>query len=152
MDEPRFEPLFEMEVELERPQLLGHTPQGNRQIFYVRSGTFEGPKVKGNLLSGGGDWFVVRPDGVGEMDVRATLQTDDGDLIFAYYRGLFSAPTDVWSSIVKGEQVPRDKYYFYTQPLFQTSAPKYDWLNRTMSVGIGFMVPGGVSYKIFSLV
>src|SRR3989304_8419978 len=56
MDEPRFQHLYDMRVELEPPQIIGQTPQGNRQIFYVRSGTFEGPRLKGELLPGGGDW------------------------------------------------------------------------------------------------
>ena len=62
MDEPRFEHLYDMTVDLEPPQMIGGTPQGNRQIFYVRSGTFEGPRLKGELLPGGGDWFLLRPD------------------------------------------------------------------------------------------
>src|SRR3990172_12725545 len=71
MDEPRFELLCEMTAQLEPPQMVGQTPQGNRQIFYVQSGTFTGPRLKGDVLPGGGDWFLVRPDGVGELDVRA---------------------------------------------------------------------------------
>ena len=152
MDEPRFEPLFDMRVELEPPQMIGQTPQGNRQIFYVRSGTFEGPRLKGELLPGGGDWFLLRPDNVGELDVRATLKTDDGALIFATYRGIFSASGESWEKIYKGEPVDRDQYYFYTAPIFQTSAPDYLWLNRLLAIGIGSPVRGGVSYRFFALV
>jgi hypothetical protein len=68
MDEPRFQHLYDMTVQLEPPQMIGQTPQGNRQIFYVRSGTFEGPRLKGELLPGGGDWFLLRPDNVGELE------------------------------------------------------------------------------------
>ena len=151
MDDPRFEPLFDMRVELEPPQMIGQTPQGNRQIFYVRSGTFEGPRMKGEVLPGGGDWFLLRPDNVGELDVRGTLQTPDDALIYATYRGIFSASQEAWEKIYKGEPVDRDQYYFYTAPMFQTSAPAYLWLNRTLAVGIGSPVPGGVSYRVFAL-
>jgi len=151
MDEPRFQHLFDMTVQLEPPQMIGATPQGNRQIFNVRSGTFEGPRLKGELLPGGGDWFLLRPDNVGELDVRVTLKTHDGALIYATYRGIFSASQEAWEKLYKGEPVDRDQYYFYTAPIFQTSATDYLWLNRILAVGIGTAVPGGVAYRVFAL-
>ena len=151
MDEPRFELLYEMKVDLEPPQAIGPTPQGNRQIVYVRSGSFEGPRMRGELLPGGGDWFLLRPDNVGELDVRATLKTHDGALIYATYRGIFAASEEGWGKIARGELLDRDQYYFYTAPTFQTSAPDYLWLNRILAVGIGTAVPGGVSYRVFAL-
>ncbi len=151
MDEPRFEPLYDMRAELEPPLMIGQTPQGNRQLFYYRSGTFEGPRMKGELLPGGGDWFLLRPDNVGELDVRATLKTDDGALIYVTYRGIFSASQESWEKIARGEPVDRDQYYFYTSPTFQTSAPDYLWLNRILAVGMGTAVPGGVAYRVFAL-
>ncbi len=152
MDEPRFELLYDMRVELEPPQMIGQTPQGNRQVFYVRSGTFEGPRMKGEVLPGGGDWFLLRPDNVGELDVRGTLKTHDGALIYATCRGIFSASQEAWEKIYKGEPVDRDQYYFYTAPTFQTSAPDYLWLNRLLAVAVGSPVTGGVSYRVFALV
>jgi hypothetical protein len=151
MDEPRFQHLFDMTVQLEPPQMIGLTPQGNRQIFYVRSGAFEGSRIKGEVLPGGGDWFLLRPDTVGELDVRATLKTHDGALIYATYRGIFSASQEAWEKLYKGEPVDRDQYYFYTAPIFQTSATDYLWLNRILAIGIGTAVPGGVSYRVFAL-
>jgi hypothetical protein len=151
MDEPRFEHLYDMKVDLEPPQMIGVTPQGNRQIFYVRSGTFEGPRLKGDLLPGGGDWFLLRPDNVGELDVRATLKTHDGALIYASYRGIFSASQEAWEKLYGGQPVDRDQYYFYIAPIFQTSASEYLWLNRILAVGVGTAVPGGVSYRVFAL-
>ena len=152
MDEPRLELLYEMSVQLEPAQVIGQTPQGVRQIIYVRSGTFQGPRMKGEVLPGGGDWFLIRPDGVGELDVRATVRTDDGALVYAFYRGYVVAAPEVWARFARGEEVPRDQYYFYTAPMFQTGAPQYDWLNRTMAVGLGFAIPGGVAYRVFALV
>ena len=107
--------------------------------------------MKGEVLPGGGDWFLLRPDNVGELDVRGTLKTHDGALIYATYRGIFSASQEAWEKIYKGDPVDRDQYYFYTAPMFQTSAPAYLWLNRVLAVGIGSPVPGGVSYRVFAL-
>lgn len=155
MDEPRFELLYETEVQLAAPQMIGQTPQGNRQIFYVRSGTFEGPRLKGEVLPGGGDWFLLRPDNVGELDVRATFKTDDDALIYVTYRGIFSTSREAWEKLMRREtveEVNRDEYYFYTALTYQTSHPDYLWLNRLLAIGVGTAIPGGVRYRVFALV
>jgi hypothetical protein len=61
---------------------VGATPHGNRRIYYIKGGTFAGPKLKGEVLPGGGDWLVIRPDDTWKLDVRETLRTDDGQLIY----------------------------------------------------------------------
>ena len=66
LSELKTEFLFEVSVDLEEAQPIGSTLDGIRQIFYVKGGTVEGPKVKGEVLPGGGDWFLIRPDGAGE--------------------------------------------------------------------------------------
>jgi len=116
LSELKTEFLCEISVDLEEAQPIGLTPRGNRQIVYVKGGTVEGPKIKGELLPGGGDWFLIRPDGVGELDVRATLRTDDGDLIYSHYRGIIDASPDVFQRVLAGEAVDPSEYYFRTAP------------------------------------
>ena len=70
--EPRLDHLYDMHVDLEAPQVIGQTPMGVRQVFIVKGGTFEGPKLRGTVLPGGGDWATMRPDGAIQLDVRAT--------------------------------------------------------------------------------
>jgi len=53
----------------------------------VKGGTFEGPKLKGQLLPGGAEWQLIRPDGTTEIDVRLTLGTDDGQFVYMTYAG-----------------------------------------------------------------
>jgi len=152
MQEPRLELLYDMHVDLEPPQVVGQTPQGMRQIFIVSGGTFQGPRMSGELLPGGGDWALIRPEGVLQLDVRATLRTDDGALVYAQYGGLLVASAEVFQRLTQGEDVSLDQYYLYTNPMFQTAAPQYDWLNRTMAVGRGRVIPGGVEYRVWALV
>src|SRR5881397_66993 len=76
-----------MHADLEAPQVIGATPMGTRQVFIVKGGTVEGPRIKGKLLPGGGDWALVRSDGAVQLDVRATIQTDDGALVYGTYGG-----------------------------------------------------------------
>ena len=62
--------LFELQMDLdqEAAQRVGATSRGTRLIGYIKGGTFEGPKLKGDVLPGGGDWLLIRPDGVREPD------------------------------------------------------------------------------------
>ena len=89
-NEPRLEFLYEITAEVGAPIAIGDNPHGNRQIVPLVGGSFAGPHLNGTVLSGGGDWLLIRPDGVGELDVRAALQTDDGALVYVTYRGYLS--------------------------------------------------------------
>jgi len=149
--EPKLEHLFDMHVDLEAPQVIGQTPAGTRQVFIVKSGTVDGPQLKGEVLPGGGDWATMRPDGAVQLDVRATLKTDDGALVYVYYSGLIFADPAVFARIFGGENVPLSEYYFYTNPMFQTGAEKYAWLNQTVAIGRGRVIPGGVEYRVWAM-
>jgi hypothetical protein len=127
--------LFEMTATLETPQQVGATHEGGRSIFYATGGTIEGPKVKGTVLPGGGDWFRMRADGVGELDVRATFKTDDGALVYTHYKGVLVPGTG----------------YFRTTPRFETASEKYQWLTKIVAVGVGKSGQGGVSYKVYQI-
>jgi len=151
MAELKTELLYEVSVDLEEPQEVGATPHGVRRVYCVKGGTFEGPKLKGEVLPGGGDWFLFRPDGAGELDVRATVRTDDGHLIYTYYRGILHAPPEVMQRILAGEAVDPSEYYFRTAPYFETASEKYGWLNRIVAVGVGRVIPNGVSYTVYAV-
>lgn len=143
--------LCEVSVDLEEPQNVGATPHGNRQIYYVKGGSFEGPKLKGEVLPGGGDWLLLRPDGAGELDVRGTMRTDDGHLIYTYYRGIIHASPEVTQRVAQGESVDPSEYYFRTAPVYETASEKYSWLNRIVAVAVGRFAPNRVAYKVYSI-
>ncbi len=67
--------LFEGDMELEKPLEVGLTPHSNRRMSYIKGGRVKGPKITGEALPGGGDWPLLRADGVSELDVRLTLRT-----------------------------------------------------------------------------
>src|SRR4030043_1858133 len=113
---------------------LGATPHGIRQIIYIKGGTFEGPKVKGVVLPGGGDWFVRRADQVVEVDVRCVLNTDDNQLIYCRLRGINDMTAEVAIRAVRGESIDSAKYYFRVTAVLETGSPKYAWLNRIIGV------------------
>src|SRR5262245_40768100 len=87
MPEIKTEFLFKITLQVPSIANLGNTPYGGRRIAQVASGTFEGPKLKGEVLPGGGDWLLLRHDDTLQLDVRLILQTDDKQLIYMTYKG-----------------------------------------------------------------
>ena len=142
--------LYEIAMDAEIDD-LGRTPLGHRRIVRVTGGTFEGPRLRGTVRPGGGDWLVERADGVRQLDVRITLATDDGALIYAHYPGLFHAAPGVMERIARGESVEPSEYYFRTAPLFETAAENYAWLNRLLAIGIGRRTSRQVCYTVFAV-
>ena len=140
--------LFEMSIDIDPPQPVGATPCGKRFVAYVRDGWFRGLRLSGRVLPGGGDWVLVRSDHVFQLDVRITLETEDGALIYTTYRGARHGSGDVMRRIGAGEPVRADKYYFRTTPYFETGAAGYAWLNRIVAVSVGEDRPGGVTYHV----
>ncbi len=148
---PRLEHLFDIHIDLETPQAIGAAPAGHRQIYIVTGGTVTGPRLKGTVLPGGGDWALMRADGAVQLDVRATLETDDGALIYTTYSGLIILSPDVLGRIAGGEDVPISEYYFYPNPMFQTAAEGYNWLNQTIAIGRGKALGGAVEYRVWAV-
>jgi hypothetical protein len=148
MDELKTEFLFEMKAYLDRDgaQPIGDTPNGSRHIVYVTGGSFEGPDLRGEVLPGGGDWVVRRPDGVGALDVRITLRTDDEALIYMRYRGLSHN-----LSVRPGDATEGEERYFRTAPFFETGDERYAWLNRIIAIGVGEGIEGGVGYRVYAI-
>ena len=88
---------------------LGTTPYGVRRIAQVKTGTFEGPKLEGTVLAGGGG-SLLRRDDVLEIDMRFTLETDDKQHIYMSWRGLRHGPREVIDRLNRGENVDPDNY------------------------------------------
>jgi hypothetical protein len=122
--------LMTLQVVVPPPQKLGAVPDGTRVIAPITSGIFEGPRLRGKVLPGGGDWTLLRSDGVLELDLRITMETDDGALIYMTSFGLRHGPPEVLAALARGELVDPSAYYFRTCPRFETSAPQYAFLNR----------------------
>jgi hypothetical protein len=122
-------------VTLNPPEVIGPVPEGIRANFYVSSGEVKGPKVYGKFRSVGGDWLTLRTDGVGILDVRATIETREEALIYVSYTGVGDLGEDAYERFLWGEVggiVP-----LRVVPRFLTAHPGYQWLNRLQCMGIG---------------
>src|SRR5215468_565016 len=120
----RTRPLMTLQLNTAPTQDIGAGPKGTRVTFPITGGSFEGDRLRGTVLPGGDDWTVKRPDGVVELDLRITLETDDGALIHMTFEGI-------------RDDGARGAPYFRTVPRFETAQPKYSFLNRLLAVGTG---------------
>src|SRR3954469_17669786 len=90
---------FEARVTVQTPLVVGKSSHGLRRIVPITGGTFEGPNIRGRVVSGGADWQFVRPDGVLVVEARYTLQTSDGVLIMVTTRGIRRGPPSVMARL-----------------------------------------------------
>jgi Protein of unknown function (DUF3237) len=147
----RSEFLFTLTGSVAEPLEIGTTPSGERRIFPIEGGEFEGPRLKGTVLPGGSDAMLLRPDGVVLPDVRMTLRTDDAQLIFMRYGGMRHGPPGVMERLARGQPVDPAEYYFRISPQFETGSSKYSWLNRIVAVGIGHRLQTGPIYHVYEV-
>lgn len=81
------EPLMTVHADLKTPVDIGAGPYGTRLVFDVTGGHFEGARLRGTILPSGGDWLLIDTEGVGHLDVRITLETEDGARLYVQYYG-----------------------------------------------------------------
>jgi hypothetical protein len=134
----RSRPLLTLRLNTASTQTIGDCPHGTRLTFPITGGVFDGDRLRGKVLSGGGDWVVKRADGVLELDLRITLQTDDGVLIHMTFEGI-------------RDDGASGAPYFRTLPRFETADAKYSFLNRLLAVGTGEIGPDGPVHVIDEL-
>lgn len=117
---------------LEKPDII----DSSLLIANVKPGGWaKGPRISGSFLQPGGDWLRTFPSGTSKLDVRATLKTDDGALIYISYNGILQNSAESAERLFKGElMTTKDIPYFIVAPTFQTSSPKYGWLNSLQAV------------------
>ena len=125
-------------------QDLGQTARGHRRIIDILGGEVHGPRLAGEILPGGADWQIVRPDGTIEVVARYTIKSDKGALIYVQNEGLRVASPEVLARMSRGELVPYDSYHFRTAPRFETAEPSLKWLERATFVGVPARAPDRV--------
>jgi hypothetical protein len=138
------------------PALRTRTPRGVRTTNLVRSGTVTGDRINGRLLPAGGDWLLVDPAGVGHVDARYVIETDDDALIQAFYTGRVVFRGNALDRLRAGEALTEDDMYSRVALTFDAPEP-YDWLNGVLSVGAGRAEPGAdgtliVHYRVHELI
>jgi hypothetical protein len=146
--------LFDLEIDLNPPQVVGPVLKGTRLISPFKNGLLKSDKINGKILEGGADWGLVLDSTTFKVDSRATIETDDGALIYMTSSGYSHANAKISAMIGagKGGELSPSDYYFRTSVAFETSSPRYAWLNRIVAIGVGrFPAPGKVAYRIYAI-
>ena len=129
---------------------IGQTPAGLRRIAPVTGGTFGGERLNGVALPGA-DWVINRPDGVMVIDVRLTLKTDDGAMIYLTYQGRLLAQAEAMARFAKGALLDPSEYSLAISAKFECGDERYTWLNNVIAVGTGQQTATGPVYSIFEV-
>lgn len=114
------------------------TSVGNEVIVSIAGGTFEGPNLKGTVVSPSVDFIVMHPDGSSSLDIHMILQTDTGDKIYMTCRGVAYTKPD-------------GSLYARIVPSFETSATKYLWLNHVVAIGVYRPLQGRIAYRVYQI-
>jgi hypothetical protein len=146
----RTKPLFVLREQVPPLLVVGQTPNGFRRIGVIQGGSFEGDRLSGEVVSGN-DWQSVRTDSCIQLDVRLVLRTTDDALIVMTYQCLRAGAPEIIKKLDHGEPVDPTSYYFRMNPMFETSAPQYDWMNRIIAIGVGHRLADGPLYNIFEV-
>jgi hypothetical protein len=135
-----------------------HAPREVDASFFIflakANGWVRGPKINGTVLQPTADWLRVMPSGSRRLDVRLLFKTDDDALIYISYNGVLSMDQENSERLEKGETLTSSDIYFVIAPTFETSHPKYSWLNHIQAIGKVVALKGGegfVTYDIFAV-
>ncbi|MEQ8861210.1 MAG: DUF3237 domain-containing protein [Pseudomonadales bacterium] len=148
----KLEPLMTLYAMIGESMPVGDGGVGNRTVANVTGGHFEGPRLRGRVLDSGADWVIVDSAGIGRIDVRIVLATEDGANVYVSYQGLLEYNDAILGAFGSGGSTEFGDAIFLTQLRFETGHPDYAWLNRTLAVAEGRLRPGAVEYRVYQLV
>jgi hypothetical protein len=118
-----------------RKEVVGVMPDSLRINWHVIEGTFVGPGVEATIVPGATDWSRIRKDGVGTVNVQATLETRTGARIYARYGGLFDLGPDGYARALRDDFDPHPPVV--VTPIYATADVQLEWLNRAQCIGVG---------------
>ncbi|PPE68691.1 DUF3237 domain-containing protein [Caldimonas thermodepolymerans] len=130
-------PMTHVACEVDELVSLGPAPYGERRFVPLGGGTVRGPELNGEIVAGGVDWQIQRADGVLDIAAHYVIRTTDGALVEVRSEGMRHADPEVMQLLARGEAVPRERYFFRTVMRFQTGAPQWAHLNRTIAIASG---------------
>ena len=151
---PGLEPAFTVDARLGPLEDHGVTRAGHRRVVPIAGGRVRGlpdgqTRLDAEILPGGADWQVVRPDGTIEIDTRYSARTPAGEHLHFRTAGVRSGPPDVLAALLRGEDVDPASYYFRVAVYLETSAPRLAFLERSIFIASAVRGADSVSYTAY---
>lgn len=148
---PTLVPVFTALVKLLPPIEYGVTAGVKKRLIPIAGGTFNGERIKGTVLPGGGDWQDVATDGSASIFARYSLRTHDGTIVGVINPGIRNGPPDVLMRLALGEPVDPSSYYFRTTPTFAVEDGPYEWLRKSLFICSGVRRSESVEIVCYSV-
>lgn len=145
---PGLEPAFEVDAQLGPLEDHGVTRAGHRRVVPVAGGRISG-LFEAEILPGGADWQIVRPDGAVEIDTRYSARTAAGEYVHFRTSGVRSGPPEVLEALLRGEPVDPSEYYFRVAVHLETSAPRLAILEQSIFVASAIREANAVRYTAY---
>ena len=149
---PGLEPAFTVDARLGPLEDHGMTRAGHRRVIAIAGGRVipvAGGLFEAEILPGGADWQVVRPDGSIEIDTRYSARTSAGEFVHFRTSGVRSGPPVVLAALLRGEAVDPAEYYFRVAVYLETTAPRLAALERSIFVASAVRGADTVAYTAY---
>ncbi|WP_088288280.1 DUF3237 domain-containing protein [Kineosporia sp. A_224] len=140
---PTLRHAFTIVAEVAPPEVLEHRGDATLEYIPITGGRVTG-ELSGTVLPGGGDWCLVRADGVFRVEARYLIRTDAGDLVDVHNVGYLrhvAGDTGDWTAM----------RYFQSTPVFRTASPDLQHLTSTVFVGRAHAGPGATTVEVFEV-
>jgi Protein of unknown function (DUF3237) len=143
---------FEVRADVGPSEHIGNGAGDVLDFTPILGGTVDGPRLRGTIVPGGGDWAVLRGASVYELDARYLIRAEDGALIDIVNRGYWRALTpEALARAEAGEELAESEVYFRTAPVFRTDAPAHRWLAETVFVGCARDEDGQIRIRFYEV-
>ena len=132
--------LFDVSVKVAAPILVGQDDiNGRRQLIPILEGSVDGIDMDGNsihgeVMPGGVDSQVIRPNGRCELSARYAVRLDSGASFYIENNGIRTVPEEYITQVLKGEFIDPSLYYFATTPNFEVYDSSLAWLENHIFV------------------
>jgi len=131
-------PLCSIDLTMGTQRLVGSGPAGFRAVVDTGSGVVRGDRLSGTIVGAGGDWLVVNGP-VATIDVRSTIETHDGALVYVRYGGRSDFSGGPGAAPI------------HIAPVFETGDERYAWLNLVQAVGKGTLAGESLTYELYEV-
>ncbi|KAK6404618.1 hypothetical protein LTR95_018847 [Oleoguttula sp. CCFEE 5521] len=154
LPQPALQFLFHLECDMESFRHIGQGPYGDRSTVIFKGGRFEGPKLRGEILPGGGDWEIVRDHGdtqTAHLNTRYNLVTHDGATIYLQTTGTRTGPKEVLEKLGEDTSIKPTSFKMRLNLTMETGDERYSWINDGVFLASSGRVGSQVIYDAYEV-